>query len=517
MAELGKSAIIAAMRSLPRLFLCALIAPFALHAAIPERPNIVVILSDDAGFEEFGIYKVKQGEVSNTPNIDQLGEEGVAFAHCWGQAICGPSRAMFITGNYPVHNGAYDNKLFFMPGQVDKTAHKARMPHFTQIAQAAGYKVAVSGKWHNPSGYMLPDEAEELGVDTYRVWDASPEPFEERLGHKLVPDDTWETAAISGLPKISRYWKPGIIQDDTVIPTTMDDYGPDMFNDFVLEFMETQTKAEHPFLVYYTQVLPHGAHCPTPDLVAQGMQATNENTKKGTEAGAKMFEAQMNYADKLVGKVVERINELGIADNTIVIYASDNGTTSSSKGKGVEYGVHVPLMIAGAGVQQRGMSNELVDFTDICPTIMDLVGGSLPEGQSVDGISLVPFLSGESDQTKDVIYAFPGPSRLVRTKDFMLEAVSELYDTPQGRFYQTNGSWDGRGYENVTHNPEFAEQREAFDAHIAAYPTVLPSSWDDPVWQEPKMQKGFKFFNNPKRKALHQRLPLQYPFYDPSF
>jgi hypothetical protein len=113
--------------------------------------------------------------------------------------------------------------------------------------------------------------------------------------------------------------------------------------------------------------------------------------------------------------------------------------------------------------------------------------------------------------------AICGPSRLVRTKDFMLEAVSELYDTPQGRFYQTNDSWDGRGYENVTHNPEFAEQRKRFDDYMAAYPSVLPTSWDDPIWQQPKMQKSTNFFNNPKRKAAHHRLPTAYQFYDPSF
>ena len=76
-----------------------------------QRPNIVVILSDDIGFEEFGIYKVKKGEVSNTPNIDKLGEVGVAFKTAYAQSICGPSRAMFYSGNYAMHNGAYDNKI----------------------------------------------------------------------------------------------------------------------------------------------------------------------------------------------------------------------------------------------------------------------------------------------------------------------------------------------------------------------------------------------------------------------
>ena len=137
-----------------------------------KRPNIVVILSDDAGFEEFGLYKVKKGVPSNTPNIDQLGKSGVAFAHCWGQAICGPSRSMFISGNYPTNNGAYDNKIYYLPnvkGGANK--QKDKLPHFTQIAKAAGYKVAVGGKWHNPSGYLLPNESKELGVDTYCVWE----------------------------------------------------------------------------------------------------------------------------------------------------------------------------------------------------------------------------------------------------------------------------------------------------------------------------------------------------------
>lgn len=493
-------------------------AALACAAAGPARPNIVFILSDDAGFEEFGIYNVKKGVPSNTPNIDKLGERGVAFAHCWGQAICGPSRAMLITGNYAVHNGAYDNKLTYLPelnGQL-KPNHE-KMPHFTRLLHDAGYRVAVSGKWHNPAGYMILNDAEKLGLDAYCTWSAYPDDFEERLGHKLVPDDTWEIAAISGEPKISRYWKPGIIKNDKVVPTTMNDYGPDIFNEFVCEFIEESAGGDQPFLVYYTQVLPHGAHCPTPDLVAQGVPATNLSSKKGTEEGMKMFLAQVNYADKLVGQVVAKLEELGIADNTIVLYSSDNGTTSSSKSKGVEYGVHVPFMVAGAGIRQRGMTPELMDFTDVLPTLVDFAGADIPAGMNVDGTSLKPFLTGESDTTKDAIYSFPGPTRLVRTKDFMLEAVCPLYGKPRGRFYKTNGSWDGRGYENITHNPEYAAEREAFEKLLADYPSPLPESWDNPLWSDRTMQKGYKHFTNPKTEAKHLVLPSQYKFYDESF
>jgi arylsulfatase A len=251
-----------------------------------ERPNFVVILSDDAGFEEFGLYKVKKGVPSNTPNVDKLAEQGTAFAHCWAQAICGPSRSMFITGSYAVHNGSYDNQLSFVHGMAGRIRQDPeRLPHFTRILHDAGYKVAVGGKWHNPAGGMVLSDHESLGPDTWCVRNADQKPFEQRLGKKLVPDDTWETAAVSGEPKISRYWKPGIIKNDKVVPTTMDDYGPDVFSDFICDFIEECAKAKEPFLAYYTDPLPHGAHCPTPDLVARGEKPANKSFKKGTERG----------------------------------------------------------------------------------------------------------------------------------------------------------------------------------------------------------------------------------------
>ena len=120
-----------------------------------QRPNIVVILSDDIGFEEFGIYKVKKGEVSNTPNIDKLGEVGVAFKTAYAQSICGPSRAMFYSGNYAMHNGAYDNKIKYRPEDKGKSKDLEKFPNYVRVLHDAGYKTAVAGRWHNPIGGML--------------------------------------------------------------------------------------------------------------------------------------------------------------------------------------------------------------------------------------------------------------------------------------------------------------------------------------------------------------------------
>ncbi len=481
-----------------------------------KQPNIVVILSDDAGFEEFGLYKVKKGVASNTPNIDALAQRGVAFKHAWAQAICGPSRSMILSGNYAVNNGAYDNKIYYLENK-DDYKNKGRLPSFTKVLKDAGYAVAVSGKWHNPAGYDLISNPKELGVDSYTAWNASAKVFEEILGKKLIPDETWETAAISGDPKISRYWKPGIIQNGKVLPTTMKDYGPDIFSDAIVDFIDQQAKAQKPFLAYYTMVLPHGAHTPTPDDVKNGAIASNALVKRATEQGQKNFLSQIHYADKLVGKIVKKIQDLGIEEETYIIYASDNGTTGSAKGKGVEYGAHVPFVVAGADVKQREMTDELMDFTDVLPTIAELAGAKIPTHFNVDGTSMAAFLTGKSDQTKPVIYSFPGPATLVRTKDYLLEAVAPIYGREEGRLYKTNGSHDGRGYENITHNPEYASIKKQFIAHLKAMPNPLPTSFEHPDWNSKRMKKGKKFFDSKKRSIRVLELPKEYKFYDESF
>ncbi|GAA6204567.1 sulfatase-like hydrolase/transferase [Thalassotalea sp. SU-HH00458] len=487
------------------------------QAQASKQPNIVVILSDDAGFEEFGLYKVKKGVPTNTPNIDALADRGVAFKYAWTQAICGPSRSMLLSGNYAINTGAYDNKIYYLADKRDYK-RKDRLPSFTKVLKDAGYAVTVSGKWHNPAGYDLVKNSKELGVDSYTTWSSSPTDYENILGRKLLPDETWERSAISDKPIISRYWKPGIIKNGEVIPTTMNDYGPDIFTTEIINFIEQQTKANKPFLAYYTMVLPHSSHTVTPNEVAKGKTPSNKHFRKGSQQGMKYFLSQVNYADQLVGKIVNKIDELGITDDTYIIFSSDNGTTASAKSKAVEYGVHVPFIAAGADVKKRGMTEELMDFTDLLPTLAELAGTSIPKHFNVDGQSMANFLTGKSDETKEVIYAFPGPATLVRTKDYLLEAVAPIYGKPEGRLYKTNGSHDGRGYENITHNPKYADVKAKFKTYLDAKPHTLPDDFNHPAWSSTEaMIRGRKHFDNKKRAIKHLALPKDYQFYDPSF
>ena len=481
-----------------------------------QRPNIVVILSDDIGFEEFGIYKVKKGEVSNTPNIDKLGEVGVAFKTAYAQSICGPSRAMFYSGNYAMHNGAYDNKIKYRPEDKGKSKDLEKFPNFVRVLHDAGYKTAVVGRWHNPIGGMLGLNNDILGVDQYVAYIRSQNMVNKITGQTLTPDENWENAAISGEPILSRYWKPTYIQDGKLLETTMQDYGPDLLKNYICDFIKDNAKSDQPFLAFYPMVLAHSSHCVTPIEVANGEKASNVHYKWGSEKGASIFLNQVKYADKLVGEIVQTIKDQGIEDNTIIIFTSDNGTTSSAKSKGVEYGVHIPFVVAGPGIKKRGMTDELIDFTDVLPTVADFAHATIPSKYKIDGISTKDFLTGKSNHTKDVIYAQPGISSIVRTKDYLLEAVCPLYGYPMGRFYETNDSYDGRGYENITHDENFKKERAEFQKLLEKTGSKLPTSFEDPLWEK-ELKRGNKHFNSAQQKRGHLRLPLNYQFYDPSF
>ena len=494
------------------LLLCSCIAVFA-----QKRPNIVLILADDIGFEEFGVYKVKKNKPSNTPNIDALAEQGVAFKTAYAQSICGPSRSMIYSGNYAMNTGAYDNKLAYKPGMKRINKDLDRLPNFVKVLHDAGYTTLVSGKWHNPAGGTLGVHNELLGVDEYMVYNSQPSSVKKLTGIDLKPDENWETAAISKQPILSRYWKPQYVKNGKLLETTMKDYGPDLLSDYVCDFIKRKAKSDQPFLAFYPMVLAHSSHCVTPIDVKNGDKPSNVHERMADPKGKRYFLNQVAYADQLVQKIWNTIQEQGIADETIFIFTSDNGTTASAKSKGVEYGVHIPFVVTGAGIKQRGMTDELTDFTDVLPTLAAFAETKVPSKYNVDGVNIKPFLTGKSNETKPVIYAQPGVSSIVRTKDYLLEAVSPVYGYPKGRFYKTNNSYDGRKYENITHDEKYTVQRTQFEKYLDKFHNLSPVSFDDPIWEKPNLKRAYKHFNNPKRKKSHLSLPVNYKFYDPSF
>jgi arylsulfatase A len=288
---------------------------------------------------------------------------------------------------------------------------------FADILKSRGYATALAGKWQL-SG-KLPTLVNDCGFDEYCMW-----AYTENL-----PPGVKHTGAFQkGGKTTSRYWNPCIIENGSYRPTKPDDYGPDLFNRFIIDFA-TKNK-DKPFFAYYTQPLTHGPHDPTPDPVHPG---------KRTPQGLK---SNVEYLDHLMGELVKAIDDAGLRDNTYLIFVGDNGTAGNGKSTTTELGVRVPLIIRGPGVKAGVVSDALVDVTDFFATIADLAGAEVPDDRTIDGVSFAPVLRGEKPTMRDWIFSALRNERMLRDERFLLDGKGRLFDCGSNR--------DGEGYVDVT-------------------------------------------------------------------
>ena len=375
-----------------------------------RRPNIILIMADDMGYECVGSY----GSLSyKTPHIDELAAKGIQFENCVANPLCSPTRLKLMTGlrnfrNYE-HFGYIDND------------HET----FGNIMRKAGYATCVAGKWQLNGFYNKDiikdwqdkDKPNKLGFDEFCLWQLT---LTRQQGE--------------------RYANPLIDRNGTVLDRSEDDYGPDIFNNFVLDFIER--KKEKPFFIYYPMVLVHEPFVPTPD--SKDWADKNMRYKKDTA----YFKDMVAYTDKMVGNVVDKLKELDLFDNTIVIFTGDNGThptiTSRTdngivvggKGKTIDAGTHTPLIISWPKEIKEARQHEgLIEFCDFFPTIAEV--GSEKTGFT-DGISFLSVLKGEkyTDRETAVVHYNPmwGPdvqkyaNQFTRTLDYKLYQDDKFYN-----------------------------------------------------------------------------------------
>ena len=460
-----------------------------------QKPNIVLIMLDDVSPDMYSAYK--QPQAANTPNVDQLAQKGVMFKTCYASAMCAPSRVEIMTGLYGTSTGVTQNGIWI--GDSRTHVYKNHQA-FGKLLKDQGYATAIAGKWH--AGLEMPYE-EAVGFEEYCLWEGLKE-----ISH--LPGNPIFKGLMEDEKTTSRYWHPGIVKNGKLLDTKPTDYGPDLFADFIMDFMDRKAKTGQPFLAYWPSVAPHGTRtgCPTnPNRGEVGDLGGNQSSEENNAR----FKSLNEYIDGLVGKIVNKIESLGIADNTIIIFTSDNGTAVTAKTRGVERGSHVINIIAGAGIKTRGATDELTDFSDIAPTLLDFAGGKLPKGKKFDGISLKPFLTGKTDSTKDFIYGFISTTQLVRTKTHMLEVVNPLLGMPEGRFYYTANYRFGKGYEYVNNDPKHSIARTTFANYLKDKPAI---TIDHPYWQTKKGKKFYKEYTKPKAVEKHLYNHKDYKFYD---
>jgi arylsulfatase A-like enzyme len=380
----------------------ALLCTACVPASSAERPNIILIMVDDMGRDWVSCYGAKH----QTPNVDRLAKQGLRYTTAWCTPICTPTRVTLLTGQYPFRHGwvqHYDVPRWGGPG-LDWN----KFTTFAAAIRDAGYATGIGGKWQINDFRRQPDALKRHGFDEHCVWTGAEQ------GHAETEE---------------RYFNGHIMTNGEreTVP-----YGPDTINEFAIDFV--QRHKDEPFLFYYPMLLTHGPFGSTP---------FNNNNPPAEKP--EPYAGCVTYMDHLVGKLTNAVDEAGIAERTMIVFVGDNGSSAAgtlngkayNKGKGqrADWGVHVPFIVrAPFLITQPGLySTDLVDFTDLYPTFVELTAAKLPAGVTLDGKSLVPSLSGDEDPFKkrNWIFSQIGDFRMVRDWEYLL-------DNEQGCYHMLN-------------------------------------------------------------------------------
>lgn len=460
------------MRWCLRITVLSVMCGSGLGRAADRPPNFIVVLADDIGAKELGCYG---NTAHRTPKLDRLAAEGMRFETCYATPICTSTRVAIMTGQYGFRTGYFHLiGREYTPTAGSPERDIGRKYTFADLLKPRGYATALSGKWQLTGS--IPDLVHDCGFDTYRMW-----AYAENL-----PAGVTHTGGFEGGGRTSRYWHPSIVENGQYLPTKPDDYGPDLFTDFVIEF--ARANRERPFFAYFTMPLTHGPHVETPDPAKPGRRRPSG------------FASNVEYLDHLMGRLVRAIDEMGLGENTVIVFVGDNGTAGSGKGTVTELGARVPLIVRCPGTVKAGVvSRELVDITDVLPTLAEFAGAGWPEGHPIDGVSLVPTLRGEAGTHRDWIFSYLGAGRLLRDRRWLLEVPGDGRE----RMYDCGESRDGSGYREVTGSKEaeVIAARERMEEILAK----LPGPEGHPGLRQPDTEKAARKKGAASKKAARKK------------
>jgi arylsulfatase A len=353
-----------------RLLLPALLALASVAAAAsPRPPNVILIMADDFGYE---CVTANGGQSYQTPHLDRLAATGMRFERCFVQPLCTPTRVQLMTGHYNVRN-------YIEFGLLDPQATT-----FAHLLKKAGYATGIAGKWQLGQGKDLP---QRFGFDESYLWQHTRRP--------------------------PRYANPGLEHNGRELDFNTGEYGPTLVNDFALDFV-SRHRAK-PFFLYYPMILTHDPFQPTPDSAEWDPKTKSEQLQRNV----KHFADMTKYMDRMIGRLIARLDELGLRENTLVMFIGDNGTGVSvtSRFKGADYpggkgtstarGNHVPFIASWpARIPAGRVNDDLIASVDFLPTVCEAAGTTVPAALAIDGRSFLPQLLGQRGQPRDSYYVW---------------------------------------------------------------------------------------------------------------
>ena len=373
--------------------LVAALATFA-SGSEPRKPNVVLILADDLGYGDLGCY----GQTKiRTPNLDRLAADGIRFTQCYaGSTVCAPSRCALMTGLHTGHcrtrgNGGGGTPRGNVPLRPDDLC-------VAEVFQKAGYRTALIGKWGL-------GEAGSTGVPNRKGFDYFFGYLNQHHAHNYYPDFLWRNGEKVPLPNEQK--SDGVAAKPVV-------YTPDLFRDEALQFIETNR--DRPFFLYFATTVPHANNERTrADGHGNEVPSDAPYTDESWPQTEKNKAAMITRMDADIGRLLAKLKELGLEDNTVVLFTSDNGPhreggndpaffASSGPFSGIKRsltdgGIRIPGIVRWTGVAKPGtVSDHVWAFWDFLPTACELTGTKVPEG--LDGLSILPTITGRGEQKR---------------------------------------------------------------------------------------------------------------------
>lgn len=412
---------------LPLLLATILPAPAGLAADAPRQPNIIFILADDLGYGDIGAFGQK---IIKTPTLDRLASEGMKFTqHYSGSPVCAPARCVLMTGRHPGHAFVRDNvevgPWYSFQGQL---ALPAAEPCLAAGLRRAGYATAAFGKW-GLGGIGTPGDPLNHGFDHFFGF------IDQRQAHNYYPhylNDDEGKFLLPGNTNVSEKeglsLAPGADPNDPASYANFfgRQYAPDLCNERALAFIREHR--DHPFFLYYPTTVPHLALQVPKDSLAEYQGKLDDHPYVGGNGYLPQqyphaaYAAMITRLDRDIGKIVQLVKDLGLDENTIIIFTSDNGAVYALSGydpvyfksnddlrgyKGSVYegGMREPLIVRWPGHVPAGTSTDFVSgFEDWFPTLLDLAGAADQAPAGLDGVSLVPTLLGKSQPARAFLY-----------------------------------------------------------------------------------------------------------------
>lgn len=376
----------------------------AMQPVFGAKPNVIIILSDDQGWGDLSLNGNTNLE---TPNIDSIAREGVEFDRFYVCAVCSPTRAEFLTGRYHARCGVYSTSAGGERLNLDEVT-------IADTFRAAGYRTGAFGKWHN--GMQYPYHPNGRGFDEFYGFCS---------GH-------W-----------GNYFSPPLEHNGQIVRG--DGFCIDDFTNHAIDFMSASLDEGKPFLAYLPYNTPHSP-MQVPDAYwsrfqDKDLQLRNRDPEKEDLPHTRCALAMCENIDWNVGRILKKLEEWEIGDNTIVMYFSDNGPNGvrwnggmkGRKGSVDEGGVRSPLLVRWPGKISAGRTiRPIASATDLLPTLSELCKVELQSKKPLDGRSLAPLLLGQNDDAQDRMLVHQWKNKLsVRNQRFRLSDRGDLFDIEQ--------------------------------------------------------------------------------------